>query len=894
MPLDDTELQGYLDEPVPEPTTMQSMLGRKSFIGRAGEALSRPTNFALSLFKALPKAISGNTRDTAELGKSGLSGLPGLATGAVDVVGERFGAPSLQDYVDKKVGFDPEANRVTGQDVLKEFGAIKKASNPLLSPQGAAGFALEVLADPLHIPAVAKTVGKPLEIAGEAASKLIPKGFKRGPIEAASAAAERTKQVIQKEGLTEEALRRALMDDPANVAAKSQLDEITGKYGAPGVQREKILRGGEQKMGQNVGTGSLQITPENENFFNQVSQNPEQLNKVIVSLNDTLKAAGKPVLDLSADGHVNRLKHALDASGLRPEKLNDIFEAVTGARPITEDAITQARMRMFQHAHAAGLNKFSEDIVKSGTGYTQAVAPTNLHPTGKPDVSAFYVDDATRRYVVNGLTHNGAPVVFPNVEDAVRAAQVFQDMRPDTVGKVTAGEKLLDVYDEVNKLYRYGVTQPFPQYAIMNKMTNRMNANLAGDVPVIGKHYDIANAIMGGKGVDQVYELGGKQLKGADLIKMYETHGPALPNINPAIGDVARLEQPGGRAMNALQTVGKPLERASAGYVGALSSPTGLGPAALKGKVTNQMLEESDRFGIFIHGLMQGMDPASAMRKADLVLGNQSASAMTPLERQWGNRAALFYNYTRNTIPIMAKAFVEKPGQFNAILKADRQRKEQEPSYLRDGISIDVPGPGSTLSNIPNPIENLTKQFGGDSPLSMLAPPLKVAVEKFTGQSTLTGRPLTPKAPNYLPTGLTQNGETALPGLTQMGMEPQNQNLLLNNLPISRALSLANYAKKPETTYSDLALNAASGMKVQRFDPESTNLYNEAEAHKTVLDSYLKTGAVKKTPYGYALNPAILMTLPPEQMREVAGAYGKYTKLSQAASKVRKANQAKP
>lgn len=926
----DEELDAIEPE-IPEPTAMQSWLGRRSFIGRANETLDRPANLLRSALSSAAQSFSGDTRGAAETMKGGLKGVPGLVTGAVDLVGERVpfvNVPSLQDYVDEKIGFDPEADKTSGQQVLKDFGAIKKANNPLWSPQGAAGFAVEAVADPLHVGAISRPLMKPLKMLGTAAEKLVPAGFKRGPIEAASAAAERAASVIKKDALTEEALRRA---EPSDLVTR-ELETINSKYGAPGNAREAQLRGGELKMGQNVGTGSLQITPDNERVFAEISQDPPRVHAVMQGINDLMVQMGKEPIDLTkvpTDQGVNRLKHLFDTSGLRPEKINDVLEAVTGARPIAEDAVTQARMRMFQHAHAVGLNKFSDDLIKERVATIAQVAPTNTHPTGKPDVDEFYTSPVNRAYVVRGLTYNGQPLIFGKIDDAVRAQQVYSYMRPDTVGKVSIQENILDVYDEFNRAYKYGVTQPFPQYAVMNRMTNRMNGRLAGDVPVLGSHYNIGSSIMGGGGYNQTFNVGkAGQLTGKQLVGLYQTHGAALPNINPALGkgldpagmpdipvnqshgavrkaidpyikDIAEANGPNilsttlKKGNAALQTVGKPMERVSAGMVGTMFNPTGMGPAALKGQVTNQMLEESDRFGIFIHGLMQGMDAGSALRKADIVLGNQSAAALTPLERAWAGRAMLFYNYTRNTIPIMAKAFTEKPGVFNIVLKADRQRKEQEPGYIQEGISIDLPGKGTTLSNIPNPIENVTKQFGADNPVALAAPLLKGAYENLSGDSTLTGRPLSPKAPNYMPASLTQNGETALPGLTELGMPSANQNQMLGNLPISRGLSLLNYAKKPETTLGDLGLNATTGMKVQRFEPESTSLYNEAEANRLILESYLKTGAIKKTKYGYTPVPAAFLKMNPEDVRKLRQAYGKYTAFMEKAGKVRKANTAK-
>lgn len=902
MPLSPEELDAI---ETPEPTQLQSWLGRRSFLGRLGETLGRPTDLALSTLKAVPKLYSGQAKEAGDDILRSVKGLPGVATGAVDIVGERwpFNAPSLQEYVDKKVGYEPE-ERTTGQEVLKEYGLTKRANQPLLSPAGAAGFALEAVADPLHVGAIAKGVMAPVRKLGSLAEKVVPKGLARTGVEEAAARAERVAGVIKKQGLAEEALRRKRMDlleaggDTSLV--DRELSDLAQKYGSPGVQREGALRSAEQRMGQNVGTGSLQITPENERLFQSMTQDPEKTSKFLTALNQTLTDAGKDPLRFIPDGNPNRLKHAIDQAGLRPEKVNDIVESILGpgVRPIAEDAVTQARMRLFQHAHAQMLNTFGGELLNKKLAYVQKVAPEGLHPTGKPGVNAFYVDAATRRYTVDGLTYNGAPLVFPNVDEATRAAQVFQYMRPDTVGKITPAEKMLDVYDEINRLYRYGVTQPFPQYAIVNKLTNRMNANVAGDIPVIGKHYDVANAIMGGKGYDEVFDIAGQKMTGKQLVDLYQRFGPDLPNINPALGFVPELDHVKsgvlGTAMRGMQAVGKPLERASAGFVGTLTSPTGLGPAAMQGKVGNRMLEESDRFGVFIHSLMNGMDPQSAVRKADIVLGNQSAAAMTPLERKWGNRGMLFYNYMRNTIPIMAKAFTEKPGTFNAVLKADRQRKEQEPGYLREGISVDLPGEGSVLSNLPNPIENVTRQFGAANVASLLSPGPRAAYEYLSGDSTLTGRPLSPKAPNYLPESLTTAGKTTLPGLTQLGVRPETQNQILSNLPISRALSVLNYAKKPETKLSDVALNLATGMKIQRFDPKSTNLYNEAEAHEQTLRDYMAKGVVMETPYGLQLVPEALPGLSPTELQEVSRAYGMYSKLRKSASKVRKANKPKP
>lgn len=916
----------------PKPSTVEKWVGHGTLLGRLGETLDRAANVARTGLSAAKKGFSGKSQEAGEDIINAARGLPGALGGAVDVVGERFGAPSLQDKIDEETGFDPAADRTSGQDVLKEYGLIKRSDNPLLSVPGAAGFALEAVVDPLHIPAVAKLTGAPVKAAIKGAEYMVDntallKGLKRGPVEAASAAADRAKHIIQKEGLLEEGLRRRLLDvkqaggDTAQL--ETELASLASKYNPPGVSREARLKSLEQQMGQNVGTGSVQITPENEEFFKQFQHNDVAAVPILEGINTARQAAGKELLpfDQFDPKDINRMKQIIDKSGLPPDKINDIFEGVTGKRPLTEDPITQLRMRMFQHANAVGMNKFSGDLIASKTAYQAPVNNAQLHFI-KEGISAFYDHLGARRYMVDGLTHNGVPLIFADADNAQRARDVFSYIRPQTLGASSVPEKLLKVYDDFNKMMKYGQTQPFPQYAIMNKATNRMTANLAGDVPVVGQHYSIANQVMSGAGYDKTFKVKAKQLgadgnpaldpvtknpievdvefTGKQLVEEFQNAGgSALPNINPALNKTVELPRTGegvmGKANEYLQKVGKPFERASATMVGA---PMVASNPAIAGQVTNSMLEEADRLGVYIYNRMQGLDPKTAVARADAVLGNQSSAALNPAERQFAQRGVLFYNYTRNVIPVMLKAFAEKPGAFNLVLKADRQPKEEEPSYIDKGISVDLEGPGTTLSNIPNPIENITKQFGGESPMSLLSPLPRAIMEQQFGKSALTGKELTKKAPGYLPEALTVKdksgqAQTALPGLTQLGVEPQTQNQLLQNNPLSRALNLADYMTKPQTTAGDIALNLTTAMKVNRFDPTSTHLYNQAEQHKQLLDKYTASGAVAKGAFGYTINPNVVKTLPPDEAAQLMNAYAQYNKLVRAGGKAKKAANAK-
>ena len=900
MPISEEDILNLAGSPAPEPekpapTMMEKWMGRGSFIGRLGETMDRPAGLARSV-------VGGNMKEAVNSAK----GLPGFLPGMVDLATERVGAPSLQEKTDSVAGFDP-SKVPTGQDLLKRAGVTERADNPLLSLPGVAGFALESALDPLHIPKVKNLAMAPakaaLQLGGKAMDLPLLKDFKRGPIEAAAGKADRARQVVEKEGLLEEGLRRKQLD--ATAAGKSEplvereLGTIEDQFGKHGSARERNLKKTEWAMGQNVGTGKLQITPENEQFLKQFHHDADRTGAIMGAINDARTQSGKDPLNFTSFNpqDVNKMKQIVDASELPVEKLNSIFEAVGGARPFTEDPVTQARMRMFQHANAVGLNSFGEEILNSKTAYKRPVAPDNLFPVGdKPGIKTFSEHLGGQRYVVDGLTHNGAPLIFPNADDAVRAQKAYERIAPNKLGNITTAEKVLNVIDDINKTYKYSVTQPFTKYHVVNKITNRMVANLAGDVPVVGKHYSIANDVMGGGGYDKVFDIGGQPLTGQQLVSEFQAAGgSALPNINPALGKVPELDRystgPLDKVYQAAQTVGKPFERIGASVAGA--GIVQKNPSTL-GKVTGSMVEESDRFGVYLYNRMKGMDAKSAVEAADGVLGNQSKAVLTPMER-YPAGAMLFYNYTRNTIPTMLKAFTEKPEVFNAVLRANRQPKEEQPSYLGEKVTIDDPrSKGSVISNIPNPIENITNQFGADNPLSMLSPIPKVALQAMTNRDFLTGKELSGKAPNYLPKSLTNESPT---GQTETNLVPgvsaQMENLALQNLPISRALSDLNYAMKPGTQASDVIANQLSGVKVQRFGDKSAPMYNKVDEARDTLDSYLGTGAVFKTPYGYQLKPEVLTKMPRHEAEAIQKAYRLYGALLPKAGAVRKAEQAK-
>jgi hypothetical protein len=764
----------------------------------------------------------------------------------------------------------------------------------------------------LDLPEIPLIRGEGLYRAGEKISELASRApgaqalksmFAHGSVQKASAMADSVKKSTEEDFLRARELMKQA--DAGDQAAQKSLDEFFANRGVAGTgtnaqkaeQLNETLKKTEDYWGHNVGSNFFQQDQHGKEILRNLMkpENRPQAAQIVDDLNAALGAKAmakgqKPARVLGDLAHTNAMDRAIDEAyraGLSHREINDVFKARTGYGLVSEELANQLQMRGAQHGVARSRAEFADSLVRDKVAQAYTGPVNKLSQEFGNDVQSFAGPRGNKYYVVPRLGYSkNEQLVFNNLEDAVAAHKAYDNLI--TPGETGVLNKGLKVWDKANAWQKQFVTRIFPQFHAQNHLSNRLQSYLE-DVPVYGKHYNMANDLMAGKDIGAIQLPDGTTVNGAQLLDEYKSLNQGMAGqFDEVAGDLPRLGQEHDGKLKKLFGRGMDVaERAAA-------TPAALGQLfrnpKMTGKLTGQSIESADRLGHYLYKrVIEGLPPNEALSSVEKALFNYSPAAMTNFEREAARRAVLFYGYPRSALPFVAGKLAENPGKIGNLMKLGAQpgRPENTPEYLRDQGTLGLGTDNSTLSNLPSPVEAALKPFEGfndersgrgiESLLGLTSPLIKAPYMLASGRDPFTGREVSNKAPNWLPDSLATLRQNKA-GEQRREVNPL-LNILLGNTPTSRLGTTANSLLKPETTLGDFALNTLTSTRVNRFEPEIERVYQQINNEQKTLDQFAKQGFLVKTQFGYTVEPAARGKVPSTATR----ALRRYNSLRQQA-----------
>lgn len=251
-------------------------------------------------------------------------------------------------------------------------------------------------------------------------------------------------------------------------------------------------------------------------------------------------------------------------------------------------------------------------------------------------------------------------------------------------------------------------------------------------------------------------------------------------------------------------------------------------------------VEGQVRGSAFLEQLKQGVDPRQAAQNINAA--HVDYTKATDVERHMLKRLFPFYSFTRGITEHVAKELFERPGgrTAQAIRATNSARSDDSyvPSYISEGTAIPMAGMPEWLGGkdgryiagfglmheapfemmalqptVSGTIQRTAQKVG-----SMLAPPIRGAVETVTGVNLHTGRPQRDMY-QYPFSGDTEAGRFG--------------NLVLGNSPLARQISTVRKALDDRKDLGTRAVNLLSGVQITDLSG-GVERAKEFEARKAV------------------------------------------------------------
>lgn len=556
-------------------------------------------------------------------------------------------------------------------------------------------------------------------------------------------------------------------------------------------------------------------------------------------------------------------------------ELNDVFTSMGATRPVfSENPAAQLFAREARHVRATAaqslLDQAGETLGHKIPEHQSAAIPIrgNEQFTKLGDGSIGITD------MVTAADKRGMPRIgFPDLA----TAQAVRDMHARLSNPEEVGQ-LLQWYDQATKVMKSYITRAFPAHIMGNHIGSRLQAWLGG-VDLAGAHYDYAQKLASGVNFDVVLGDGTKATRDS-LLKEGEklgiTNGGYYENLLEK--GLADTKQTSFNPLNPDNVFLKTAEKASSALVG------GPGHLLAGGSLKNldsRMVEDVDRWGVYIHERMKGAAPTAAADTVNKLMIDFSNKNLSPFEQKYLNRVAFFYKHQRNVIPLVAEALIENLHRVGDITALGQQPGKPDfiPPWANEGLPLalghDDHGNTQMAYNLHTPVEfafdpisgfSQGLQRGGEKLLSHLNPLIKAPLELATNQDFFLGKNLDDarKAPHYVE-GLPQNlkdllGVHEIPradGTHKTEMDPYAL-YALRNSPLSRLSNTASRLSDSSKGIPEDLSNLLSGARVVTVNNEDEHAYaqkNAIKARLKELEHQGKAGEFTRFTSGPEKNP---------------------------------------
>lgn len=316
-----------------------------------------------------------------------------------------------------------------------------------------------------------------------------------------------------------------------------------------------------------------------------------------------------------------------------------------------------------------------------------------------------------------------------------------------------AVKQFLKVVDTATNAWKRVATILRVPFHSRNKITNSLLMMLRGAFSF--KHYMMSHGLMFGT-IDNVV-VGGKSYTRDEIMDLAAAHRGIVGTFESAQFSGMRPEE---------IYVGTDIKK----Y---MRSGRGYNPLNPKSKTSRlfqyigtNVVEDPDRFAVFLYGLDLGFSPQAAGAWADSVLYNYSSMNFSYLETQFLRRIFPFYGWMKNNTPNILSAMIEEPRTFQAMYRASYgsfDTQEQDRSLLSKVMTKNSPwfvlpirdrGGNYFIVNIPVPTQDIDRIFEGSGMLATMNPMLKAFIEYPTGYDLFYEGPIE-RTPGY---------KTRLPG----------------------------------------------------------------------------------------------------------------------------------
>ena len=545
-------------------------------------------------------------------------------------------------------------------------------------------------------------------------------------------------------------------------------------------------------------------------------------------------------------------------SGVGISDLNKIMKQVGGASAdvFETNPIKQLYVRELRHLKVKGAKEFMDRLKGSGIA-SDAGKAISRGSSGIPGVSEVTLENGLRGF---GIESEGGSLVFKTADEAKSAKKAMEMLSDES----EAGP-LLDFYDKMTRIWKSYLTRPFPAYHIRNRFSNRIQAYLE-DVPVMGRHYKLANKLVAGD--DFILDTPLGKLTRDQVEELGKRHGVDQGFFSGLEDEVDEVFKDRNATWSPFSPHSKFItgpEKVSAGMTGAIGQ-TLSGNMKNVTKLDSSAIENVDRYGVFIHKLQEGFSPAEAAKAVNKSLFDYSRKSMNNFERNVMNRAVMFYGYTRSVIPfILEKAFTE-PRKLKPWLQLtqDPGTPETQPQWLQERIGLslgeDEAGREKVLTGLGTPMEAALEPFSGFQEgfgrgfaklATNLNPMLKVPMELAFEEDLFLGRDIEDlrKAPHYFdnlpeavqdPLGIVTN---------EVGGKPRTEAdpwLLygLRNMPLSRVSNTISRATDETKDVKDALLNLFTGARVVSIDEQREKRWRDRNATIERLKDMQRQGKV--------------------------------------------------
>lgn len=401
----------------------------------------------------------------------------------------------------------------------------------------------------------------------------------------------------------------------------------------------------------------------------------------------------------------------------------------------------------------------------------------------------------------------------------------------DTYQKPAWMERVGQVIDKANQIFKQNVTLPFPSFWTRN-LTSGQYLNMA--TGLVKGPKDMGQYLGAFQQAFNAYRSGDSKLltemfvEGVIDNRMLSEGVESLGGLGWEMNTVGNPLHVGESLSFASQQVG-----ARPSGISALDTArTGYGAVLRTGEKASAVVEFMNRVPLYLYLKEKGWAPAQAAAKVRQL--QIDYSDLSPFERDAMKRLVPFYSWQRKIAPVIAQTLLERPGGAMAqTIRATREASDADastPPHVASTLAVPnpfktpEPGGDSYLTGFGLPFEQLAQyaegpRAAGREVLSQLTPYVKAPLEFATNQSFFqtgpggVGRPIDDLDPTI--------GRTLanLTGREKPVRTPSILEFAAGNSPAARLLTAGRQLSDPRKTAVDKALNLLTGVRQTDVSP---------------------------------------------------------------------------